>query len=121
MSAAAVGDLGDVARRLLALAPWWREEQVDNIRQWLDEAAALPSRQALAREEMRAAQDERDSLPVTHSTHQRWFEVHRAATVARMKCSALVREECSLLTALEVELQWARMRHFARAAAASPQ
>jgi len=105
-----VGELGNLARRLLALEAWWRPESVVSIREALAEAAALPERQARAQEALRAAEDVRARLTPdsTRTTQALWREEQAAVTRLRSEVVRLRQEEMALLSTLEVELWWAR-------------
>ncbi|GEL73651.1 hypothetical protein [Myxococcus virescens] len=104
------GDLTDVARRLRGLEPWWRPSESGRIRQCLEEADALPERQAQAREAQRAAQDELAKLRPdgTPATQARWRELQGTLTAQARVLRELDTEESALLAALSVELWWAR-------------
>ncbi|WP_426751762.1 hypothetical protein [Myxococcus sp. Y35] len=108
------GELADVARRLRGLERWWRPSEVGSIRQCLEEAAALPGRQAEARKAQRAAQDELARLRPdgTPATQDRWRELQGTVTTQARVLRELDAEESSLLAALSVELWWARTRHW---------
>lgn len=120
MTCAAVGDLGEVSRRVQALAAWWRPESSESIRKALAEAAALPARQAEAMDSHRAAADVLAQLePDGHQTTQEcWREEQAEVTRTRSVLVALRAEEAALLSLLEVEVWWARKRAWAAGVAA---
>ncbi len=119
MTCAAVGDMGEVARRVRALEKHWRPEQVDNLRKLLEEANGPHARQAEAMEAHRAAADVLAQLHPdgTRQGQGRWREEQAGVTRTRSVLVGLRAEEAALLSALEVELWWARRRHFEGAVA----
>lgn len=115
-----VGELGEVCRRLRALEPWWREEQVEAIHEAMAEAAALPERQARATEALRSAEDARARLVPdgTGATQDVWRHAQGAVTQCRVELVALRQTEVALLALLDCEAWWALTRRWAESVAA---
>lgn len=107
---AAVGELGEVCRRVRALESWWRPTEGGNIRQTLAEADGLPRRQAAARETLREAEDELAQLQPDGTTlaDSRWREVQ--GTVTRLRREVVALDEAAVMAQsyLEGELWRAR-------------
>ncbi|QSQ19287.1 hypothetical protein JY651_28570 [Pyxidicoccus parkwayensis] len=115
-----VGELGDACRRLRALEPWWREEQVDAIREAMADAAALPERQARAMEALRAAEDARTLLVPDGigATQDVWRHAQGSVAQCRVELVSLRQVEVALLSLLDCEAWWALVRRWKASVAA---
>lgn len=106
-----VGELGDVSRRLCALEAWWRPEQREHVARLLEDAAALPARQAEAMEALRAAEDARTQLVPSVTSQDAWRHAQGSVSQCRQAVASLRSVEVALLTELECELWRARSRY----------